>query len=69
MTLSLQAFSLLMTFFSLMFFMKLKGILYVWSRNSVFFLIRVLASFSLTSISLEPTVVSLIQKLSMIPPF
>ena len=60
-------------FFCLLLVIKclinVKGILYVWSRKKVFFLIRFLASERCVFISLEPTVVSLIQKLSTIPPF
>ena len=48
---------------------KSNGILYDWSRNMVFFFMLVPASESLTAISLASTVVSLIQKLSTIPPF
>ena len=68
-TLSLYIFSRFRTLRSCILRMNVNGILYVWSRKMVFFFINVDASFSLTSISREPTVVSLIQKLSMIPPF
>ena len=49
--------------------MNVNGILYVWSRNTVFFLMRLSASERKVAISREPTVVSLIQNVSMIPPF
>lgn len=69
MTLSLYAFSFFRTLRSFIFWMKLNGIRYVWSRKTVFFFINVDASLRRTSIYLEPTVVYLIQKLSTMPPF
>ena len=69
--LSLNAFSAFLAFLSSLasFDRKSNGILYDWSRKTVFFFTVFPASFRRTAISRASTVVSLIHELSMIPPF
>ena len=58
-----------LSFFALIFIMKLKGMRSCWSRNTVFFFMRECASVRFTLMSRPSTVVSRIHVRSLIPPF
>ena len=56
-------------FLSWSFLMKLNGILYCWSRNTVFLVVVLLAEVRWTGYSRASRVVSLTIEMSVVPPF